>query len=356
MVMTDEEFFELGKKLRAEQEELSKLAARENPMKVEFPYMRKVGEMLVTQAHEDFTEQPDKLLVELETLDAKTVLAKFNSHGTNYGTTPFDPEGHALRLYPGGVTIWSGFPGSGKTALLRQFVCQILKRGSSVFLASLEEDPLKTLGYLSATAEGSFSPSEDGIAWFLETYAKRFRLWGVIGIAKHLQLLSVIRELSTQGIRHAVIDSLMCLDVANDDFEAQRRFANLVAATARACNIHIHLVAHPRKLVSANQELDLNDVAGARELGGVADNVLFIRRSSDSKNMGPEVVATPMNISIRKQRHFYGAHGEVTGWYQREFRQFSTDQFAEKPISYLPEEAIKYLRKLDSQAPPKDAH
>lgn len=349
MGMTPEE-------LREEQIELVKKGARENPMRVEFPYARKVGEMLVTQAREDFSEQPDKLLVELETLDAKTILAKFNSRGTHYGTTPFDADGNVLRLYPGGVTIWSGFPGSGKTALLRQFVCQILKRGSSVFLASLEEDPHDTLGYLAATAEGSFEPSEDGIAWFLETYAKRFRLWGVIGIAKHLQLLSVIRELATQGVRHAVIDSLMCLDIANDDFEAQRKFANLVAATARACNIHIHLVAHPRKLISATQDLDLNDVAGARELGGVADNVLFIRRSSDAKNMGADMTATPMNVSIRKQRHFYGAHGEVTGWYRRDFRQFTLDQFAEKPISYLPEEAIKYLRKLDAAAPPKSAH
>jgi twinkle protein len=305
--------------------------------------------MLVTKSSTVYEAPPRRVLVDLEAMDAKALIARQEARATRFGTTPFDVQGHLLRLYPGGVTIWSGFPGSGKTTILRQFICQSLKFGDSVFLASLEEDPQDALISLAATAEGCAVATRDGIEWFKDVYSKRFRLWGEIGIASHIDLLNTIRELASTRLSHAVIDSLMCLDIANDNFEGQRKFANLVAATARACNVHIHLVAHPRKLVSANQELDLNDVAGARELGGVADNVLFIRRSTNAaRDMGPDAKATPMNISIRKQRHFSGAHGEVTGWYRRDFRQFTTDQFATEPQSYLPDEAIKYIRQADA--------
>lgn len=299
---------------------------------------RKVGEMLITHDDPEFRAIPRTVLLDLEPLDAKELAAKFYAKQTKFGTVPFDPEGKVLRLYPGGVTIWSGFPGAGKTTLLRQLICHILARGSSCFLATLEEDPSDALCRLAGTAAGHAEPTPDDIAWFIDTYAKRFRLWGVIGIAEHLELLAVVRQLAGQGIRHAVIDSLMCLDVANDDFEGQRRFANLLAATARAAKIHIHLVAHPRKLISADQEPDLNDVAGARELGGMADNVIFVRRSK-GESTDPSAEQTPMTVAIKKQRHHTGHVGMISGWYQRRFRQFSLDQYPAAPKWYLPEEA-----------------
>jgi twinkle protein len=277
-------------------------------------------------------------------LDAKELLHRFHAKLSRYCTTPFDVKGHILRLYPGGLTIWSGFPGTGKTSLLRQFVCQTLKQGHSIFLASLEEDPADTLIRVAGTAAGKAIPTVDDLAWFIDGYADTFRLWGVTGIARHAEMLSVIRELAGQGIKHAVIDSLMCLDIANDDWEGQRKFANLIAATARACEIHIHLVAHPRKLISAEQEPDLNDVAGTREIGGVADNVLFVQRIRDSRDLAPENVATGMKVLIRKQRHFNGAHGDVTGFFRRDYRQFHMEACATEPIMYLPDEAIQQYR------------
>jgi len=129
----------------------------------------------------------------------------------------------------------------------------------------------------------------------------------------------------------------MCMDIANDDFEAQRKFANLTAATARAANLHIHLVAHPRKLISADQEPDLNDVAGARELGGVADNVIFVKRAKAEGPLNPSV--TGMVVAVKKQRHGSGELGNIAGWYHRPFKQFHLEQFPQGPARYLPEDA-----------------
>lgn len=297
-----------------------------------------VGRMLVTKADSKYDKDPDEELLDITRLDGKELLARYDQRHSKYGTTPFDPRGERLRLYPGGVTIWSGYPGAGKTSLLRQLVCHCLARGSSVFVASLEEDPVDVLIGLAAVAAGQPKPNAHQMQWFIDAYGERFRLWGVIGIAQHRRVLAVIRKLAEQGVKHALIDSLMCLDVRNDDFEAQRCFANLVAVTARASRIHIHLVAHPRKQVSSDQELDINDVAGAREIGGIADNVIFVRRSPNETH-DPLAMVTPMCIGIRKQRHGSGVLGNVTGWFHRGWRQFHTEQFPESAVRYLPDDA-----------------
>lgn len=311
---------------------------------------KRVGEMLVTRsAADEFAVDPDKPLLDVGPLDGRDLLAKFHAKTAKYATAPFDPDGNILRFYPGGVSVWSGFPGAGKTTVLRQFICHTLHRGSSLFLASLEEDPSDALVRLAATAAGAPEPNAHQMQWFIDAYAKRFRLWGIIGLAAHLRLLGVARELASQGVRHVVIDSLMCLDVRNDDFEAQRKFANLVAATARAAKIHIHLVAHPRKLLKSDQELDLNDVAGAREIGGMADNVIFIRRDPNRKSYAQNADVTPMCISIKKQRHFNGALGDCEGWFHRQMRQYSKDQFMEAPVRYLPDDAFTSIPKARSE-------
>jgi len=299
--------------------------------------LAKIGEMLLLDTDLP-KDDPSRILADVQALDGKQLVAAYVKRHSKFGTVPFDPTGDRLRLYPGGLTIWSGFPGSGKTTILRQLICHVLARGSSAFLASLEEDPENVLVNLAAVAAGCEMPTAHQMQWFIDSYGMRFRLWGKIGIAQSEELLCAIRGLAAVGIKHAVIDSLMCLDVANDDFEAQRRFANRVAAVARAGRIHIHLVAHPRKLVSADQELDINDVAGARELGGIADNVVFIRRSKEEGH-GPVLDATPMLISVRKQRHGTGALGNITGWYHRHLRQFHVEQFPHGAIRYLPEDA-----------------
>lgn len=298
---------------------------------------RRIGQMLVTGVDPEFDIDPKRVLIDVQERDGKQLLEQFTLRHAKFGTAPFDPAGDHFRMYPGGLTIWSGFPGAGKTTLLRQFICHCLARKSSVFLASLEEDPENVLVNLAAVAAGAPMPNAHQMQWFIDEFGKRFRLWGQIGIAAHRELLAVIRKVAVEGVRHAIIDSLMCLDVANDDFEGQRKFANLVAATARAVGVHIHLVAHPRKLVSADQEPDINDVAGARELGGVADNVIFVRRSKNEGEVSRDITA--MKVCIKKQRHGSGELSDITGWFHRGFRQYSDNQFAERPIHYLPADA-----------------
>ena len=85
------------------------------------------------------------------------------------------------------------------------------------------------------------------------------------------------------------------------------------------------------------------DVAGAREIGGVADNVIFIRRDPDRQSYAQNAAITPMCISIRKQRNFDGALGDCEGWFHRDLKQYNKDQFINAPIRYLPDDAFEEI-------------
>lgn len=297
--------------------------------------LRNLAGMMVT--NREPAPAPERVLLDVAAMNWGELLAAYGAKARNFSTTPFDHEGRKFRLFPGGVTIWSGYPGAGKTTLLRQLVCHLLNGGQGVFFASLEEDPQDLLVRLVQVAAGTETPTADQAEWFGFAYGERLKVWGVIGIAKHKQIVAAIQRLAGEGIKHAVIDSLMCLDIDNDDFEAQRQFANLLAATARAHKIHVHLVAHPRKAISTDQAPDLNDVAGARELSGIADNVVFVRRKSggdDGSN------AVPMRVVIRKQRHGTGFLGDIDGVFRRDLRQIHLDEWGQA-IRYLPPEAYR---------------
>lgn len=293
--------------------------------------LRKLAETMVREGD---MKEPERVLLNLDGMDWGQLIDDYAARADHYSTAPFD-DGGKFRLYPGGVTIWSGYPGAGKTTLLRQLVCHLLRDGHGVFFASLEEDPQDVLVRLVQSAAGTTSPTRTHGEWFGRTYGGKLRVWGVIGIAKHRKIIGAVQQLAAQGMTHAFVDSLMCLDIDNDDYEGQRQFANLLAATARAHKIHIHLVAHPRKAISSTQEPDLNDVAGAREIAGIADNVIFVRRGVRDDDGG---VRVPMRIAIKKQRHGTGMLCEIVGDFHRDYRQFHIgDRIG--PIRYLPDAA-----------------
>jgi hypothetical protein len=298
---------------------------------------RRIGQMLAPDEAPEFDQDPDELLLDLGKLDGKTLWAEYEEEMNCYSTTPFDKHGERLRLYPCGVTIWSGFPGAGKTTLLRQLACHLLQRDQGVFFASLEEHPKHLLVRLAATAAGAERPTPHQIQWFIDAFGERLRIWAKVGLAKSRSLLAVMRKLATTGTTHAIVDSLMKLDISSQDFEGQRVFANLLAATAQQTRLHVHLVAHPKKPPQPDQDPDINDVGGAKEIGGIADNVLFVRRKELDT---PNQLVSGMRICVRKQRHGLGTLGEITGYFHRDKRQFNLEQFA-APIQYLPQDAYE---------------
>jgi twinkle protein len=322
--------------------------------------VRRIGTIFVQPDDSKFLEreiQAEREVFDMGAADASSLLDAYRTKQANYSTAPFDPAGEKLRFFPGGFTIWSGFPGAGKTTLLRQLAAHLLKApdpqkpfdGPGVFVCSMEECPQDVLIRHAQVAVGKEDISVNALQWCCDIWANRLHLWNYRPIeadAEHQKILAAVRVLAREkGVRHVVIDSLMCLDVPATDYEAQRTFSGALARTCVAAGVHVHLVAHPRKPQQKGMPLELSDVAGSADLGRKADNVLFVKRDYDTENETRRGPCTRMKIQVAKQRYGTGFLGELDGWFHREFRQFVMSDWQDSPMQYLPPMALKDLER-----------
>ncbi len=299
---------------------------------------RKLGEMLVTAPAE--FQEPEATLFDLGKCDAAQLLATYHRTRGSFATSPFDP-GARLKFYDRGYSIWSGYPGAGKTTALRQLVCHLLHSGRKVFVASLEDHPIDVIVHLAGVAFGCEVPTVKQLQWFIDWYQGSLRIWAITGTSSHTQLLGTAQHLAKQeGVTQVIIDNLDCLDIDAKDIELQRQFARRVNALTIESGLHLHLVAHPRKSLSTQQDSDLNDIAGAASLGRLAHNILFVKRQKPESNTQVQELGG-MRIAVRKQRYGSGFIGDIDGWLNRRLRQFKTDNFDQVPTQYLPKEAYE---------------
>lgn len=294
---------------------------------------RKTAEIYVTKASKGADDSPEKIIYDAGERSATEMLAAYRAKMDAFDTLPLDLDGKIARLYRGDWTIVSGYTGTGKTTWLKQCVCHLLKAGKNVFVATLESNPEHYLVELAATAAGVEMPTERQLQCFLDTYGAQIKLWGLIGVAEHRKILATVRDLAPAGLDYAVIDSLMMLDVDSDDFEAQRKFAALLSATVQTSNVHVILVAHPKKPIDADRDPSVQDVAGSGHIGNLSYNVHFVRRGPDQ----PDTDITQMELHVLKNRTF-GKLGVLTGCFYYHQRQFHLDSYAQQPTFYLPPE------------------
>lgn len=311
--------------------------------------MKKIGGIFVQPDNPQFLErevQVDREVFDLSNVDATSMLDAYRAKQSNYSTAPFDPTGERLRFFLGGFTIWSGFPGAGKTSLLRQLACHLMRSddpysGPGVFVCSMEELPQDVLVRHAEVCCGTNELTPHQLQLCSDIWANKLHLWGyrpTEADAQYQKILAAIRVLAREkGVRHAIIDSLMCLDVASNDFEAQRLFAGALARTCHATGVHVHLVAHPRKPQQQGQQIELSDVAGSADLGRKADNVIFVARAWQAEQTAMQGECTPMALHIRKQRYGTGFIGDMGGWFNRRLRQFVLTPHQGEPTRYLPD-------------------
>lgn len=306
--------------------------------RIDAAHARRLGNMVVLTAGK--FEEPESVLFDLAKSNATQLLEQYYRTRGNYCTSPFD-DGRRLRFYDRGYTIWSGYPGAGKTTALRQLVCHLLHAQRKVFIASMEEHPVDVIVHLAGVAYGCEVPTVKQLQWFIDYYSDSLRVWGITGTSSHEQILGTAQQLAKEhGITQVLIDNLDCLDIHAKDIELQRQFARKLNALVIESPMHVHLVAHPRKAPSTQQEADQNDVAGGASLLRLAHNIIFVRREKSQSNTQIQDVGG-MRIAVRKQRYGSGYQGDIDGVLNRRIRQFKADPHDQTPTQYLPKGAYE---------------
>jgi twinkle protein len=246
-----------------------------------------------------------------------------------------------VRFRPGEVTLWSGASGSGKSQLLSDCTVDWIAQGSRICMASLEMAPAQTLRRMVKQAARSGDPSPalitaamtwlDGGLWL-------FDLVGKTSVDSLIEIFDYAR--ARYGCDQFVLDSLMRLGLATDDYNAQERTMYRVVDWAIAADVHVHFVAHSPKSQSSGIP-DQEDVKGAMELAANAFNVITVWRNrkleddiakadTDEARAELERGNSHVVLNIAKQRNG-DWEGKLGLWFGQSTYQYRSSQCPQPP-------------------------
>ena len=196
-----------------------------------------------------------------------------------------------MGLMLGDVTVLSGLSGSGKTSWIDCVALNIVQRGYKVAIWSGELQDFRFQGWIDQIAAGKtnvirkegydnfyYAPKNicDKVNNWLDN---KLFLYNNAYKNKWEQLFYDIKELvEKEGVQLVILDNLMALDINGydgDKYSQQTKFINDLKEYAKLSNIHVILVAHPRKEMGF---LRKESISGTADLTNLADNVIILHR------------------------------------------------------------------------------
>lgn len=202
-------------------------------------------------------------------------------------------------FFPGELSLWTGNPGGGKSTLLGQLLVQAIDQGHRVCAYSGELPAWRFKNWVMLQAAGpdhimvkadSLTGKEiytvDGMVrrHIDEWWDRSFFLYDLNIATAHdedsiLDIFTLARR--KYGCDIFLVDNIMTCNLKgqngdSDYYRAQSAFAGRLVSFSKRNEVHIHLVAHPRK--TDGRKLTANDIAGSKELMNRCDNTFSIRR------------------------------------------------------------------------------
>lgn len=252
-----------------------------------------------------------------------------------YGV-PYGKLSDKLAFRPADLTLWTGASGAGKSQVLLDCVAYWIMEGARVCLASFEMPPAQSLRRLVKQAGNVDRPTREYLAATLAYLDRGLLVYekvGKSGVAPLLEIFDYAR--AKYGCDVFVIDSLLRLGIASDDYAGQEKAVYQMVDWTVRHNVHTHLVAHARK---AGKDTfgppETEDVKGASEIGSNAANILTFWRnrsheeklqnakSDDESAILDEKPGVVMNVA--KQRHG-DFEGKIGLWFdQNTYRYHSS--------------------------------
>lgn len=196
-----------------------------------------------------------------------------------------------IGLLLGDVTVLSGGSGAGKSSWIDCVALNAIQRGYKVGIWSGELQDFRFQSWINQIAAGKnyvckregfenyyYAPKNisNQISNWLE--GKLFLYNNNYG-GKWQQLFADVKELvDKEGVQLIVLDNLMALQIDNyegDKYTQQTKFINDLKEYAKAKNVHVLLVCHPRK---EGIFLRKESISGTADLTNLADSVFIIHR------------------------------------------------------------------------------
>lgn len=205
-----------------------------------------------------------------------------------------DALGGGCRM--GEVSIWTGTNSSGKSTALGFIMLEAIEQGHRVCAYSGELPDRLFRYWVDLQAAGPqyvkqvhkdgrmfYRPDPDYVKYIRDWYRGRFYLYDSQDMVTQEKILEVFEyAYQRYGCSIFMVDNLMslALNVGNDrDFyRKQANFVGLCKDFAAKYDVHIHIVAHPRKTTAGSGDSTKADVAGSGNITNWADNVFEVRR------------------------------------------------------------------------------
>lgn len=200
-------------------------------------------------------------------------------------------------LIEGGLTIFTGKPGNGKSTVAGQLLLGAIEQGHSVFAYSGELTKERFQSWIHFQAAGSdyiglkYDPVRKMKVPFVpysvrerivDYYKDKFYLLDNNELFEENQADAILNIFMMAARRYGcklfLLDNLMTsLSDAEEETRAQGRFVNMLKKFANRYGVHVVLVAHPRK-TRFGEGLTQDDVGGNSATIRLADNAIVVER------------------------------------------------------------------------------
>lgn len=250
-------------------------------------------------------------------------------------TTPYGKLGDKLVFRPGELTLWTGATGSGKSQIISDCCPHWVLEGSRICVASFEMHPAQTLRRMVKQAGNVDRPTErylNDILGYLDNGLLLYERVGKSGVTPLLEIFDYAR--AKYGCDQFVIDSLMRLGIAADDYAGQEKAVFQIVDWTIKHNVHTHLVAHARKGEKGQGAPESEDVKGAMEIGANAFNILSVWRNrrheeelkdapegSDLQRELQEKAGVLLNVAKQRNGDF---EGKVGLWFDQDTYRYNS--------------------------------
>lgn len=243
-------------------------------------------------------------------------------------STPYGKIRDQLLFRPAEVTLWTGASGMGKSQILSDCVPHWVMEGSRVCLASFEMKCAQTLKRMCKQAGGIERPTAQYIERIINWLDQGLILYEKVGKSGVEPLLEIFEYARAKyGCDQFIIDSLMRLGIAGDDYTGQEKAMFQIVDWAIRHNVHVHLVAHARKGEKGQGAPETEDVKGAMEIGANAFNIVSVWRNrkheEEIKAAEDEAIRTELQekpgviLNVAKQRNG-DFEGKIGLWFDQD--------------------------------------